>query len=236
LLVSLARMALIVGELAQGRALGEQSLAIRRELDEPREIAISLTILGHIAAAAGDRARAMYAESVPLHQQTGNRWGQAYVLEGMAGLLAAEHPVEALRLAAAADSLRAAIGRPVPPAERLLTDRLLAPARDRLSSRHQGVSWSEGHALGSERALALGLRLIQRDEDHTHGRAVLTPREREVAVLVASGRTNRQIATDLVVTEATAAKHIEHILDKLGLTSRAQIAAWAAEHHLLEAR
>jgi DNA-binding NarL/FixJ family response regulator len=64
----------------------------------------------------------------------------------------------------------------------------------------------------------------------------LTRREQEVAGLVARGLTNRQIATELVFTEATAAKHIEHILDKLGLTSRTQIAAWAAERHLLELR
>jgi DNA-binding NarL/FixJ family response regulator len=56
-----------------------------------------------------------------------------------------------------------------------------------------------------------------------------------VAGLVARGLTNQQIATELVFTEATAAKHIEHILDKLGLTSRAQIATWAAARWPLEA-
>jgi tetratricopeptide (TPR) repeat protein len=117
LLISLARMGLFEGDLARARALGEQSLAIRRELGEVRDIAISLTILGRIAAAGGDRARAraLYAESVPLHQQTGSRWGQAYVLEGMAGLLADERPTDALRMAGAADELRLAIGRPIAP-------------------------------------------------------------------------------------------------------------------------
>jgi DNA-binding NarL/FixJ family response regulator len=57
----------------------------------------------------------------------------------------------------------------------------------------------------------------------------LTAREREVAVLVARGRTNREIAAALVISERTADAHVQNILNKLGFSSRAQIAAWAAE-------
>jgi predicted ATPase/DNA-binding CsgD family transcriptional regulator len=60
----------------------------------------------------------------------------------------------------------------------------------------------------------------------------LTPRECEVAALVARGFTNRQIARALVITEGTAALHVKHILHKLGLTSRAQLAVWAVEQGL----
>jgi non-specific serine/threonine protein kinase len=58
----------------------------------------------------------------------------------------------------------------------------------------------------------------------------LTRREREVADLVAQGMSNREIAAKLVVSPRTAEAHIEHILLKLDFTSRAQIAAWVAEH------
>ena len=57
----------------------------------------------------------------------------------------------------------------------------------------------------------------------------LTEREREVAVLVAQGKSNRALADELVVSERTIAKHVENILSKLGFSSRAQIAAWAVE-------
>jgi DNA-binding CsgD family transcriptional regulator/Flp pilus assembly protein TadD len=60
----------------------------------------------------------------------------------------------------------------------------------------------------------------------------LSTREREVAVLVAQGRTNREIATQLVVSERTAEAHVSNILGKLGFTTRAQIAAWAVEKGL----
>ncbi len=60
----------------------------------------------------------------------------------------------------------------------------------------------------------------------------LTERERAVAALVAWGKSNREIARELIVSERTAATHISNILNKLGFSSRAQIAVWAAEHGL----
>ena len=60
----------------------------------------------------------------------------------------------------------------------------------------------------------------------------LTNRECEVAVLVAQGYTNRQIARALVISEQTATVHVKHILAKLKFRSRTQIAAWAVENNL----
>jgi class 3 adenylate cyclase/DNA-binding CsgD family transcriptional regulator len=68
------------------------------------------------------------------------------------------------------------------------------------------------------------------------GSARLTPREREVAALLAHGLSNRQIAADLVITVATAERHVTNVLNKLGFHSRSQIAAWAAEQGLHRAR
>jgi len=56
----------------------------------------------------------------------------------------------------------------------------------------------------------------------------LTPRESEIVALIVRGRSNKGIADDLVISPATAARHVANILAKLGFTSRAQIAAWAA--------
>ena len=60
----------------------------------------------------------------------------------------------------------------------------------------------------------------------------LTEREREVAALIARGKTSREIGDLLVVTSRTVEKHIENILSKLGFTSRTQIAVWASEKGL----
>jgi len=62
----------------------------------------------------------------------------------------------------------------------------------------------------------------------------LTEREREVAALIAQGKSNRVIADELILSERTIEKHVERIMAKLGFTSRAQIAVWAMEKGLLK--
>jgi DNA-binding NarL/FixJ family response regulator len=62
----------------------------------------------------------------------------------------------------------------------------------------------------------------------------LTAREREVAVLIAKVRSNRQIADALVLVPGTVANHVAHILGKLDCANRAQVAAWAVRNGLLK--
>lgn len=62
----------------------------------------------------------------------------------------------------------------------------------------------------------------------------LTEREREVAALIAQGKSNRALADELVVSERTIGTHVENILSKLGFNSRAQIAVWAVEKGLVK--
>jgi non-specific serine/threonine protein kinase len=64
----------------------------------------------------------------------------------------------------------------------------------------------------------------------------LTDRQREVAALITRGLTNREIADALIIAERTADTHVQNILNKLGLVSRAQIAAWAVEQGVARAR
>ena len=64
----------------------------------------------------------------------------------------------------------------------------------------------------------------------------LTPREREVAALVARGLTDAQLAEALVIGRRTAEKHVANCLGKLGLATRAGLAAWAVERDLTASR
>jgi len=95
--------------------------------------------------------------------------------------------------------------------------------------------WENGQRLSLEDEIQLvrsdaqpGVRL--RSES-----GQLTVREREVARLVARGLTNRQIADRLVISTRTAGNHVEHILGRLRLSSRTQIAAWVVEQEGLTA-
>jgi DNA-binding NarL/FixJ family response regulator len=62
--------------------------------------------------------------------------------------------------------------------------------------------------------------------DDAGGAPALTRREREIAELVAEGMTNREIAQRLFLSERTAQNHVQHILDKLALSNRSQVAVW----------
>ena len=61
----------------------------------------------------------------------------------------------------------------------------------------------------------------------------LSPRELEVLRLVAAGKTNREIAASLVISEHTVARHVQNIFAKLGLSSRSAATAFAFEHDLV---
>ncbi|MFE7423512.1 protein kinase [Rhodococcus sp. NPDC057529] len=89
----------------------------------------------------------------------------------------------------------------------------------------------KGERLGFDAAIAFALHekpsgsSVSAEEASRH----LTRREHEVAHLIAEGMTNQKIAQQLVISPRTAQGHVEHILAKLGFTSRAQIAAWIVE-------
>lgn len=76
---------------------------------------------------------------------------------------------------------------------------------------------------------ASGLSTLKRRLD-TGEAGLLTPREREVAALIAQRRSNRQIAETLVISERTAEHHVESILSKLGFDSRTQVAGWSVRN------
>jgi len=62
----------------------------------------------------------------------------------------------------------------------------------------------------------------------------LTPREREVLKLIAESRSNRQIASELVISEKTVERHRENILDKLGMHDRVELTRYAIRTGLIE--
>jgi non-specific serine/threonine protein kinase len=234
------------GEHARAAALDEESLAVFRSLGDERSVASALAALGDVTLAQGtwQQAARRYGEALELFRRLGDRDGVRRSVHGLA--CAAAHgsrPERAARLLGAADALAEALGVSPPVAEQRQYEHAVGATERQLSGTRWAAAWAAGRALALDQAIALAeveLRdtLLSARASPPAGAvsSPLTSRQQEVAVLVAQGLTNRQIGQRLVVTEAAAAKHVEHILDKLGVGTRAQIAAWVAERGLLTTR
>jgi predicted ATPase/DNA-binding NarL/FixJ family response regulator len=164
-----------------------------------------------------------------------DRIGVAQCLDALAWVAASQKlGARALTLLGAADAVRAAIPALLPPALSVHHDAALRTAREALPESASSAAFAKGNAMSLAEAIAFALgessRPVSRSDGTQAGpsRGRLTRREQEVAALVARGLSSSQIAATLVISPRTAQTHVEHILVKLGFTTRAQIAAWSA--------
>ena len=191
--------------------------------------------LGYVAFERGDRiaARARLSESLGIFRSLGHTLGQSTSLDGFACLASARGEAErALRLAGTASATRDAAGIPLMTPWRPRVESALSRARQALGEAIAAAAWAKGRAMPLEAAIAQALALDPDPGSAFRSGDPLTKREREVAALIARGLSNREVGEALVITEGTAANHVEHILSKLGFGSRAQVAAWAVERGL----
>jgi len=157
--------------------------------------------------------------------------GVVLCLDALAWAAAARRePIRAVSLAAAAETQWAAI--PATPAGPLRAhhDAALQAARAALTGADYRAAFAKGGAMDQAEAIAfaLGESSRPRPDASRAGPGQLTRREQDVAVLVAQGQSNGQIAATLVISVRTVETHVQHIMDKLGCSTRAQIAAWSA--------
>ncbi len=223
------------GDLVTAKARYEMAVPWLRELGADGDLARCLAHGGRVAAMLGEFAvaRRRLAASLALSRETGQRQGVARCLMGLSVLAECEGDLEgALPAAAAAAALRESIGQQH---ATLRIEELLGRARGRLGEGRTAALWSRGRVMGPDdaaRRVLEGERQPRREPPvpvEPVRRPLLTAREREIAGLLTRGLSNRAIAGELVISPATVARHIANIMEKLGYTSRAQIAVWAAE-------
>ena len=157
---NLGRVAYARGDFARAVALLEESLARFRELGHMQGLTLTFYLLGAAVDAQGDavRAIALLREGLVVQQQLGVKHGVAESLERFALLAARQKlPERTARLLGAAEALRAAIGLPLPPAERPDYERTVAAARAQLDEATFAAAWAEGQAMTVDEAIAEAL-------------------------------------------------------------------------------
>jgi non-specific serine/threonine protein kinase len=235
----LGKVVRLRGEVEEARTLIEDGLALLRASGDLAQCAEALTDLAGIAEQRGDpeRVELLVTEALGLLRRLSSPYFLPDCLELLAGAAVARgRLVRAARLFGAAESLREATAAGLDPNRSAPYARNLAEVRAGLTEDEFTAAWSAGRKLGANQAVDEALdasRLASTAPMPSRPQASgLTPREREVAVLLARGLTNRQIAQALVIADGTVNIHVSNILGKLQFNSRAQVAAWATERGL----
>jgi len=189
-----------------------------------------LTTLGELALEDGrtEEAERRFAEAFAHARGFDARLYAVLALHGL-GRVALERRDfrRAATLCAAALAMRDATGWQLRADERRRADRDIERLRAALPEGPFDHAWRLGLDLDLDAAsvlLASPTDPAVRTDDGLVD--ALTPREREIATLVAEGLTNPQIAERLAIAPGTVRIHVERILGKLGLTSRVQVATW----------
>jgi predicted ATPase/DNA-binding CsgD family transcriptional regulator/transcriptional regulator with XRE-family HTH domain len=242
------------GRIAQARDAFERSHRLFRSSGHSWGLARCLDYWSSFELRQGERDRAgvLAREALRTHRALGSVWVDGDSFETLASVLVTAGNADA---AARLVGFAAALAEVYDPTAATARGRDQSPAGaaalSLLGQEAYGAAWEAGHSLHLADAIVLALatsepgnsspavsaaparKSARRAGETTDRITLLTPREREVVTRIARGMTSREIAAALVISEATADKHAENVREKLGLRSRAEIAAWAVEHGLL---
>ncbi|MEU7891929.1 LuxR C-terminal-related transcriptional regulator [Nonomuraea sp. NPDC049152] len=223
------------GDSEPAISLGDECLALCDAHGEGWHKAYMMMALGVEVWRQGDAGRAteLEARSLSFNRELDDPLGVGVNLEVLAWIAATEKQYRrAARLLGILETVWQATGGPLSGFGHLshYHDECVLHTRQALGDSAFDTAFKHGAQLTYDEALAYALREDKQvEETPAEAPSPLTPRETEIAGLVAQGMTNKEIAASLVISQRTAEGHIEHILSKLGFHSRAQIAVWVGE-------
>jgi non-specific serine/threonine protein kinase len=234
-----ATAAVLDGRLDEAERLVNQGLAATEPCGDTMFTGLGRALAGIVEWRLGqpESAEPPLKEAVLAQDRIGHRWGLVTSLEGLAWVAADQERLErAALLLGAAASVLDELGIPLVHYWRAYHDRCEAAARTGLGKSRYLDFWQKGHDLARADQVAVALDaaapstpvpapVSSQNEDF-----LLSVRELEVATLAAKGLSNPAIASALFLSVATVKTHVSHILDKLGLDSRVQIAGWIADN------
>ena len=223
------------GDLESATSASAEGMRLSRELGDLYTLKVWLLNLGTAALIAGDlpAARPLLTEALQIAHQIDDRVQQSYLLDALGCLAARTGQARvAAQLLGAGDTVRAGTGARVMP----FLDPLVGQARELATAGLGRARFDAESKVGSRLSRDAAIRLAVGDPGRVAvaapeggaSDASLSTREVEVARLVADGLGNKEIGARLFISVHTVDSHVRSILNKLGVNSRAQIAAWMA--------
>jgi DNA-binding CsgD family transcriptional regulator len=222
------------GDLDAVRSAAAEGVQRSRAVGDQYALEMMLLNLGLAALIGGnlDESKPLFTEALQSARQIDDRVAQYLLLDALGCHAAGSgQPRLAAQLLGAAETVQTGIGPTVfpylaPPVARAQDSTIAA-----LGTATFQAEFETGKRLSRDAAIALALG----EPAHATPSASATTeaprlgkREAQVAQLVADGLSNKQIAARLLISEHTVDSHIRNIMNKLGVNSRAQIAAWTA--------
>lgn len=211
----------------------ERSLALIEEHGGTVYQAYAMWALAISLWRRGDSVRAtrLIVRALRVSRKVDDRTNLSMCLQALAWIAADHEAAErVVVLFAAAEQIGRSVGTAPTQFPELLAyqEECERRTREAISEQAYAAAHREGAALDLDAAIAYALGEPASPSARNPLGSKLTKRERQVAELVAEGLTNREIAARLVISPRTAQGHVEHVLTKLGFTSRTQVAAWIA--------
>ena len=231
---SLAILGLLQAAILERRAEGEEKLQAAADLAHGIQDSwgegFAHMMLAISASDVGDVERTRRHCRTALHiPSLGSLRGVA--LHQLGRVRMEEDPAHAIRLMGGATGYLERTGTVLPPFLQRHADATLQRAAHLLGVQTAAREFEEGRRMSLEEAIAFVD--AEPDTDSRRNPAGLTPRELQVAALVGRHQTNREIGRILCISVRTAESHVDHILAKLGLSNRRELAAWAQGNGLV---
>mgnify|MGYP001828870327 CR=1 FL=1 len=226
----LAMAEIRTGDLDAARQTVERSRRLAAEHCFPGLEARCEVAASRLALADDDPADAAESSHRAIEMSAGIG-ARTVVIEGLESLAAVESasdPDLAVRLIGAVDSGRTTLGWPRFISETNAWDDLAAGLQEQVGDEFASLL-ADGQGLSIDDAIALARRGRGRQRRATTGWASLTPTEMRVVDQVALGLTNKEVAASLFVSVNTVKTHLSHVFDKLGVTTRSELTAAAAQ-------
>ena len=219
------------GDLEAASSASSEGARLSRQAGELYTLKVWLLNLGTVALIAGEPAAAkpLFTEALQIAHQVDDRVQQAYLLDAL-GCHAAQsgQARRAAQLLGAAEPVRTGAGAHVMPFLVPLMAQAEASAIAALGASRFEAERDAGRRLSRDAAVRLALgepANAARVASESAGDGVLSMREAEVARLLAEGLSNKEIGARLFISVHTVDSHVRGILNKLGVSSRAQVAA-----------
>jgi len=238
-LMALAHVKVRAGEYANSISLLRQCFSILKGLQAPYIEAWAQIILGLAEIGLGkmDQAVSAVREGIRLAEDLADMDLKGTLLEvAISTCLVIHKPYAAIQLAGSLSVFTAKYIRRQYPADRLRHEKMIMQIRSLRKNNQFQPAWDVGLTASIQEALAFAREQLDERLDlktPSFSQVGLTSREQSVLVLLAQGKSNEQIARELVVVLKTVEKHVANVLMKLGVKNRTEAAAWAIERNII---